>query len=530
MIPIKIPIHFWLLHACFFAFITSSAQVGINNTNSRPDSSAMLDIKSTNKGILIPRLNSLQIQAINNPAEGLMIYNTDKKRISTFSNRQGWETLTTESPGRIFVSDRFPDTLYPDTAYEYMGFTDEIFKKNMGIFPGSWITKATTGTYTFTGTYSDQTEYEKLLYTGSVTNKLIRLGTSSYFRDTSIFIYDLALDSVYKEPRTGINRFHDFSATIDTSGNRIFIYGGGSHGINGLEYYPYDEGFIYNYNTAVKTAMDTLTGPSVYKRLSHSAVWAKSINKLLIWGGYHPPANYSAYSDLVLASPDLYSYDPASNSWTTLAVCPLTPRISHVAAYDGGDHMIIWGGFTKTADNHYYYNATGANYTISTNTWTPMSSVNAPDSVCTVVNCDGTAIYVSTNSAYRIGGTYGTYRCYKYDISTNTWTALPSIPLQNGYGAIPKANQFYNATTNSLIQLADHYSRDYQTVLWSFSLATNNWTPLNANNVFGQLGIQAGNTTVIAISKGNFFQRYMHNGDAPSYFQMYQKWHYYKKR
>ena len=53
----------------------SAAQVGIGTTT--PDASSILDVESTDKGILIPRLTTVQINAITNPANGLMVYNTD---------------------------------------------------------------------------------------------------------------------------------------------------------------------------------------------------------------------------------------------------------------------------------------------------------------------------------------------------------------------------------------------------------------------------------------------------------------------
>lgn len=49
----------------------------INSDGSAPDGSAMLDVKSTEKGMLIPRMTSTQRQAISTPAEGLMVYQTD---------------------------------------------------------------------------------------------------------------------------------------------------------------------------------------------------------------------------------------------------------------------------------------------------------------------------------------------------------------------------------------------------------------------------------------------------------------------
>ncbi len=57
--------------------ISVIAQVGINSNNSSPDPSAMLDVKSTAKGLLIPRMTRAQRNTINSPAEGLMVYCTN---------------------------------------------------------------------------------------------------------------------------------------------------------------------------------------------------------------------------------------------------------------------------------------------------------------------------------------------------------------------------------------------------------------------------------------------------------------------
>ena len=56
-------------------FITG--QVAINTDGSLPNSSAMLDIKSIDKGLLTPRLTTAQRTAIASPATGLVVYDTD---------------------------------------------------------------------------------------------------------------------------------------------------------------------------------------------------------------------------------------------------------------------------------------------------------------------------------------------------------------------------------------------------------------------------------------------------------------------
>jgi hypothetical protein len=51
--------------------------VGIGITN--PDNSAILDLTATDKGMLVPRMDSLQRMAIVSPASGLLVYDTDYK-------------------------------------------------------------------------------------------------------------------------------------------------------------------------------------------------------------------------------------------------------------------------------------------------------------------------------------------------------------------------------------------------------------------------------------------------------------------
>jgi hypothetical protein len=66
-----------LILGTMFQFEARTQGVAINNDNSAPDASAMLDVKSTTKGMLAPRMTQAQRNAIINPATGLTIYQTD---------------------------------------------------------------------------------------------------------------------------------------------------------------------------------------------------------------------------------------------------------------------------------------------------------------------------------------------------------------------------------------------------------------------------------------------------------------------
>jgi uncharacterized protein (TIGR02145 family) len=56
--------------------ITTYSQVSINKDGSTADASAMLDVKATDAGFLPPRLTELQRIQMDNPADGLVIFNT----------------------------------------------------------------------------------------------------------------------------------------------------------------------------------------------------------------------------------------------------------------------------------------------------------------------------------------------------------------------------------------------------------------------------------------------------------------------
>src|SRR3954462_5037721 len=66
------------LAAWLISFLSSFEQnVAINNSSVPPDASAMLDVSSSSKGLLVPRMTQVQRATISNPAKGLLVYQTD---------------------------------------------------------------------------------------------------------------------------------------------------------------------------------------------------------------------------------------------------------------------------------------------------------------------------------------------------------------------------------------------------------------------------------------------------------------------
>ncbi|MEQ8625324.1 MAG: tail fiber domain-containing protein [Vicingaceae bacterium] len=70
----KILVYIFILLSPFWL---NAQNVSINDAGTPPDNSAMLDVSSTNSGLLIPRMTLVQRNALVNPATSLLIYQTD---------------------------------------------------------------------------------------------------------------------------------------------------------------------------------------------------------------------------------------------------------------------------------------------------------------------------------------------------------------------------------------------------------------------------------------------------------------------
>ncbi|HEY3387722.1 MAG TPA: hypothetical protein VGK46_14510, partial [Saprospiraceae bacterium] len=106
-----------IVSICFFGFLSMAVKaqsVGVGTQT--PDSSALLDIHSTTKGVLIPRMTTGQRIGIVSPATGLLVYDITTQSM-WIKKSSGWapfiDGLTTE------VFRNGPDMIY-------MGLTDSV--------------------------------------------------------------------------------------------------------------------------------------------------------------------------------------------------------------------------------------------------------------------------------------------------------------------------------------------------------------------------------------------------------------------
>jgi hypothetical protein len=90
--------------------VTGRPQVAINTDGSLPDASSMLDIKSTLKGLLIPRMTTAQRVTIASPSTGLLVFDTDLnefvfRKSGTWSQLQSGTSLWTADSGVTYLAN-----------------------------------------------------------------------------------------------------------------------------------------------------------------------------------------------------------------------------------------------------------------------------------------------------------------------------------------------------------------------------------------------------------------------------------------
>ena len=82
---------FITIYSILFSPLIFAQSVGINTTT--PNGSAILDIKSNNKGVLLPRTSTTSRNAILSPAKGLLLYDTTTSGF-WFHNGTAWAQLS----------------------------------------------------------------------------------------------------------------------------------------------------------------------------------------------------------------------------------------------------------------------------------------------------------------------------------------------------------------------------------------------------------------------------------------------------
>jgi hypothetical protein len=116
----------------FFSAYTY-AQVKIGDNPNTIDPASILEMEDTNRGMLIPRMTTVQRDAISSPPNGLQVYNITTNTMDVYRGDQ-WESIAYETPAAssvyVYSLDDLPTpsggaiSLDANTAYIFRGFVD----------------------------------------------------------------------------------------------------------------------------------------------------------------------------------------------------------------------------------------------------------------------------------------------------------------------------------------------------------------------------------------------------------------------
>jgi len=106
----------------FLFYVTASAQNNISISDDatyNADASAMLDVFSTTKGMLVPRMTTSQRESITNPATGLLVFDTDFSSFFFYEN-SNWQNLSNSSES-LWSQNSSTGDIYFNTSDKNVG-------------------------------------------------------------------------------------------------------------------------------------------------------------------------------------------------------------------------------------------------------------------------------------------------------------------------------------------------------------------------------------------------------------------------
>jgi len=152
------------------------------------------------------------------------------------------------------------------------------------------------------------------------------------------------------------------------TGDEMIVWGG--HNSEGPTF-PHFQYLTENgrYDPALDTWSSVSTVGAPREREEHTATWTGT--EMIVWGG-----NLGWCPDIGCLYANLGGrYDPVTDTWRPMSTdgAP-SPRRFHTAIWTGSE-LIIWGGVNYDFTTPLY---NGARYDPATDTWSPLSGLNAP--------------------------------------------------------------------------------------------------------------------------------------------------------
>lgn len=204
----------------------NAASVGVGTIT--PSASSVLDLTSTTKGILIPRMTTTQRDAIVSPANGLQVYNTTTNKVNYY-NGTAWSEIGAGgggTPGGSTTQVQFNDAgaFAGDAGFTYDKTTDTA---TIGSLNLTTIANAATDTDKFivsdTGLIKYRTGTEVLSDIGAIANSYLDTDTT-LAANSDVRIATQKATKAYTDSKfaTRFARRHDYAGGYSYCGTAAF--------------------------------------------------------------------------------------------------------------------------------------------------------------------------------------------------------------------------------------------------------------------------------------------------------------------
>ena len=340
-------------------------------------------------------------------------------------------------------------------------------------------------TATWTGT-------QMMIWGGANANGTTLYDTGAQFNpSTNIWTTTSTLNA--PDPRYN----HSANLSQSTNGTEVIIWGG-----VGTLFTPVNSGA--RYNTTSNQWIPTSTGANVpTPRHSHSAVWAWTTDKTLIWGGL-------AGTGIGLHSGRIY--DPVNDSWSVINnpnnFFTFAGRaLAHT--YWTGSEAIFYGGNSGSTFETNHFN--GARYNLASDSWTLMTPTNHPSA-----SFGSTSVWTGDEMIVWGGLSNGNYldSGARYNPQVDEWTPTSNDRLTN-----PPQTRFLHTTIMTGNQMiiwggSNFFELNTGSI---YSLALDTWTATDTTNAPGgryshtsiwtgaEMIVWGGRTTSTALNTGGRF-------------------------
>jgi uncharacterized protein (TIGR02145 family) len=371
-----------------FAFLAigfANAQVGVGTTS--PHASAVLDVSSTDRGLLLPRMTTTQRNAISLPTAGLTIYNTTTNCLNFF-NGTAWNedcgslapgnysgtsggtavvslyTCTTNSAGNMFVNTPVfgvtqTITVTVDTPGTYNITTPTV----------NGVTFSAAGTFTTAGTKNVVLNASGIpTASGTSSYALNTTVTCSFNREvTAVTTFVTASGKIWMDRNLGATREAQSSTDFLAYGD-LYQWGRNADGHQKINWTNATTGTPVNATTTVLATGDqanssefitVTTAPLDWRQGQNNNLWqqATGINNPCPSGFHVPTATEFAneFSALTIIN--------APSAYTKLKLTVSGGRNNSNGALGSvGSYGNYWSSTVSgTGATNRYFNATGTN-------------------------------------------------------------------------------------------------------------------------------------------------------------------------